>query len=207
MADETATPPEPEAPPTEGTDDASSAGASVASKLMTTPTAVACSLIAVLVIPAAMTLYKTWKNAKAAESTLDDIFATDTAAESTPGEDGAPEDVLVDEATKNAPWPEQLPGADKIEAYWALKEELIDEDDDEIKPEANAKLRHALMDRCQVHVPWLVRLERQQNAMNNMHRRGLVKAKDFAVFKTFAEVCGSRVGAAWVGSFPAESTV
>ena len=47
----------------------------------------------------------------------------------------------------------------------------LDFDEAEEMPDSERQpLRHALMDRCQAHVAWLLRLEREQRSIDRMAR-------------------------------------
>lgn len=84
-------------------------------------------------------------------------------------------------------WPLELPGLKEIRAYMTLKEQVLREEGYELNSEARARLRHALMDRCQVHVAWLLRFEREQHSIERMARRGMMSEDDFRKFSRFAE--------------------
>ena len=154
-----------------------------------------------MVVPLAMAWYW-WQKKEKEFATLDDILETDSAAKE------EEDDPL--ESIKAAPWPRELPGLPAIIAYEDLKDDILDAmDADEdvateiLKPEDRTKLRHALMDRCQSHVAWLLRLEREQRSMERMSRRGMISANDYATFSTFAErldveVSQVREEAAWL---------
>mmetsp|Transcript_14950 Transcript_14950/g.44645 ORF Transcript_14950/g.44645 Transcript_14950/m.44645 type:complete len:583 (-) Transcript_14950:120-1868(-) len=108
-----------------------------------------------------------------------------------------------------APWPLELPGNKEIEAYISLKEEVLNETgcDYQIKGDARIRLRHALMDRCQVHVAWLLQFEREQQSIERMARRGMMSEADFQKFNRFAErldaeVCEVREEAGWLCDDP-----
>jgi len=121
-------------------------------------------------------------------------------------------DLIRDEMefVKTAPWPPILPGLGEVEKYDALKEEALKEVSagEDITDEARMRLRHALMDRCQVHVAWLLRLEREQRSIERMARRGMMSEADFQTFSRFAERLDTEVNevreeAGWLCSDPA----
>lgn len=108
-----------------------------------------------------------------------------------------------------APWPLELPGNKEIEVYALLKEKVMNETncDAQMKGDARIRLRHALMDRCQVHVAWLLQFEREQQSIQRMARRGMMSEADFQRFNRFAErldaeVCAVREEAGWLCDDP-----
>jgi len=108
------------------------------------------------------------------------------------GRGASSEDLMISdemEFVKTAPWPLSLPGLGEVEKYDALKEEALKEvsADEDIGDGARMRLRHSLMDRCQVHVAWLLRLEREQRSIERMARRGMMSEADFQTFSRFAE--------------------
>ena len=116
------------------------------------------------------------------------------------------------DSVRSAPWPQELPGLGLIEAYETLKDELLDELDnyEDVPDTARVRLRHALMDRCQVHVAWLLRLEREQRSIERMARRGMMSEVDFQTFSRFAEQLDAEVNevreeAAWLCDDPERS--
>ena len=147
-----------------------------------------------MVVPMAG-LYWWWQQREKDVASLEDILKTE--------QDVAGDDDPL-ELIKAEAWPNELPGMAAILAYDELKDELVGDDDDILlKPEEKQKLRHALMDRCQAHVAWLLRLEREQRSMERMSRRGMISASDYAVFSAFAEkldveVTEVREEAAWL---------
>jgi hypothetical protein len=63
------------------------------------------------------------------------------------------------------------------------------------------------MDRCQIHVAWLLRFEREQQSIERMARRGMMSEADFRKFTRFAErldveVCEVREEAGWLCDDP-----
>lgn len=129
------------------------------------------------------------------------------------GRGASSEDLMISdemEFVKTAPWPLSLPGLGEVEKYDALKEEALKEVSagEDITDEARMRLRHALMDRCQVHVAWLLRLEREQRSIERMARRGMMSEADFQTFSRFAERLDTEVNevreeAGWLCSDPA----
>ena len=116
------------------------------------------------------------------------------------------------EAVKSAPWPRELPGLDEMEEYEVVKEAALNEvsTDEDITDEARMRLRHLLMDRCQVHVAWLLRLEREQRSIERMARRGMMSETDFQTFSRFAERLDAEVNevreeAGWLCDDPERS--
>jgi hypothetical protein len=114
------------------------------------------------------------------------------------------------EFVKTAPWPLSLPGMEEVETYEALKDEALKgvNEEEDITDEARMRLRHALMDRCQVHVAWLLRLEREQRSIERMARRGMMSETDFQTFSRFAERLDTEVNevreeAGWLCNDPA----
>jgi len=109
------------------------------------------------------------------------------------------------EVVKSASWPRELPGLAEIEAYEVIKCEVLNEESkgEGVADEARMRLRHALMDRCQAHVAWLLRLEREQRSIERMARRGMMSEADFQIFSRFAERLDTEVNevreeAAWL---------
>ena len=130
------------------------------------------------------------------------------------GEDLSAKPVGTDvmEIVKSAPWPRELPGLVEIEAYEALKEEALNEvsEDEDITDKARVRLRHLLMDRCQAHVAWLLRLEREQRSIERMARRGMMSETDFQTYSRFAERLDAEVNevreeAGWLCDDPERS--
>lgn len=97
------------------------------------------------------------------------------------------------ESVKSSPWPRGLPGMRQIDAYDALKQQLLDILGDHLSEEARLQLRHALMERCQAHVAWLLRLDAEQRPIERMARRGVMSETDFQRFSRFAERLGVEV--------------
>jgi len=105
------------------------------------------------------------------------------------------------EAVKSARWPEELPGLERIWAYEEMKEAAVASG--EVAPGDRTKLRHALMDRCQAHVAWLLRLEKEQRSMDRLSRRGMISTSDYQRFTKFADELDAEVNcvreeAAWL---------
>ncbi len=131
------------------------------------------------------------------------------------GEERLPIKVATDdemEFVNSAPWPRELPGLAEIEAYEAAKANVFNEENvsDDITDESRMRLRHALMDRCQTHVAWLLRLEREQRSIERMARRGMMSEADFQTFSRFAERLDTEVNevreeAAWLCNDPERS--
>jgi len=117
------------------------------------------------------------------------------------------------ELVKAVPWPRELPGRTQIDLYDNLKTHALLHELDEsklVKDEARLRLRHALMDRCQVHVAWLLRLEREQGLLERMARRGVMSEDDFKRFLRFAERLDTEVSkvreeAGWLCAHPEDS--
>jgi len=114
--------------------------------------------------------------------------------------------------TTVAAWPEQLPGLPQIERYMRIKDKLVHEAglDGDITRDARIVLRHALMDRCQAHVAWLLRFEREQRAIERMAKRGMMSDADYRKFSRFAECLDAEVNdvreeAGWLCEDPAGS--
>lgn len=99
------------------------------------------------------------------------------------------------EVVSAAPWPQQLPGIAEISRYNATKKSLLCKvsRDGDLEADARLALRHALMDRCQIHVAWLLRFEREQRSIERMARRGMISETDFQKFSRFAECLDTEV--------------
>lgn len=98
------------------------------------------------------------------------------------------------ESVKLSPWPHELPGITKIEFYGSLKKQVLEESLGEgLDSASGIRLRHALMERCQVHVAWLLRLEMEQRSIERMVRRGMMSESDFRKFSRFAELLDAEV--------------
>lgn len=100
------------------------------------------------------------------------------------------------EAVKALPWPRSLPGFRQIDKYRALKRHVLaqwNETETEDKFEARQQLRHALMDRCQVHITWLLRVEREQQSIERMARRGMMSEADLKKFSRFSQLLDAEV--------------
>lgn len=147
-----------------------------------------------------------WRRTKEDEGApLEEILASDGAQPQLSDADATSIEGL--EAVKAAAWPTSLPGLERILAYEDLKSDALDRadetEDGDLLAEDRSKLRHALMDRCQAHVAWLLRLEREQRSMERLSRRGMISTSDYQKFTAFAdeldaEVNSVREEAAWL---------
>ena len=99
------------------------------------------------------------------------------------------------EAVKALPWPRSLPGLKQIDKYKALKRHVLAQwnENEDMKAEARQQLRHALMDRCQVHITWLLRVEREQQSIERMARRGMMSESDLKKFARFSQLLDTEV--------------
>lgn len=108
------------------------------------------------------------------------------------------------EAINSSPWPDTLPGVDKVVAYEELKRAALEQSDGaDLDLEERGRLRHALMDRCQAHVAWLLRLQRERRSIERLSRRGIISQSDYKRFAKFAdeldaEVTAVQEEAAWL---------
>lgn len=140
------------------------------------------------------------RRTKTSSASLEEILASEAKGSSLADPDATSEEGL--EAIKAAPWPASLPGMERVMAYEDLKETSASESG-EMSTESRTKLRHALMDRCQAHVVWLLRLQREQRSMERLSRRGMISQQDYRKFCAFAdqleaEVATVREEAAWL---------
>mmetsp|Transcript_12934 Transcript_12934/g.35592 ORF Transcript_12934/g.35592 Transcript_12934/m.35592 type:complete len:223 (-) Transcript_12934:7-675(-) len=99
------------------------------------------------------------------------------------------------EAVKALPWPRSLPGLKQIDKYKALKRHVLAQwnENEDMKAEVRQQLRHALMDRCQVHITWLLRVEREQQSIERMARRGMMSESDLKKFARFSQLLDTEV--------------
>lgn len=160
-----------------------------------------------ITIPAAFLAIK-YVLAKKSEISNEMLFSVEALKESRSAEAGNEY-----ESVEALPWPQNLPGRTEIDIYNNLKAQVLLRGSDGSKlvnGEARLRLRHALMDRCQAHVAWLLRLEREQGLIERMARRGVMSEDDYERFSLFAELLDMEVSkvreeASWLCEVPEQS--